>query len=154
MIETVEKDPQFDTEWGLKYATHKAAELDNIEFDVYFKADESDRGRFDVNLLGYYHGYTGRLDVWFTDSDYPVEGIFVIWGDGTYYFSTYFTLNNDYKIGSENYKFVENPRYNADYVDLATGTKMITTGLQYGLTDLKQYMTMNDMDIKTFLPEA
>lgn len=155
MIETVEKDSQFDADnGGIKYATHEAAELYDIKFDVYFLTDESDRDRFDVRILGYYYGYAGRLDVTFTNSDYPVEGAFMIYVRATYYFTASFTLNDDYTIGSENYKFVANPTYNADYVDLATGTKMITTGLKYALTDLKEYMTINDMDIKAFLPEA
>lgn len=154
MIETIEKDNQFETDMGgIKYATHKATELDNIEFDVYFLTDESDRARFDVRILGYYYGYAGRLDVTFTDSNYPVEGAFMIYRSTTYYFTASFTLNDNYTIGSEKYKFAANPMYDSDYVNLATGTKMITTGLKYALTDLKQYMTMNDMDIKVFIPE-
>ena len=43
---------------------------------------------------------------------------------------------------------------NTHYVKLISGIKALTAALGYSMSDLKDFMSKNDLDIKTYLPNA
>lgn len=139
-----------------KYASHTDTKHD-FKADVYFSAESNEQDRFDVIGEGYGidTNYYGKIDVIFTDSA-AVEGVMQIMDNltSTAYYTAQFTLPDKYTIGSSTINLVYYKIYNPKYVSLPLGNKILDTSLEYVLNDLKEFMSTNGIDIKTFLPNA
>lgn len=156
IVETIVKDPNYERSFEfVKYASHTDSKV-GFTADTFFQASEDELDRFDVLMDGFTtdYNYYGKLDVIITDS-YTPEGVFQIKNSPSSeaYFTAQFTLTEDYVIGGEKYR-LDFHNENTRYVTFLNGIKALTTALGYSMNDLKDFMSKNDLDIKTYLPNA
>lgn len=156
IAEAIVNDPNY--QWPsefVKYASHSDSKV-GFTANTFFQASKDELDRFDVLMDGFTtdFAYCGELDVIFADP-YTPEGVFQIKASPSSeaYFTAQFTLTEDYVIGGEKYR-LDYHKENTRYVTFPNGVKALTAALGYSMNDLKDFMSKNDLDIKTYLPNA